>query len=186
MTTHLENRVVRAIRVFTETLTFDGLLNVSLGGRTLDELNAASRPMLTLNSPRAEAGGWAPGDGPLLVNREAILFVVEIPEPGATLGKSEAEPELQRFDRSAIRLRVGPYDVEAYVHTSHGANPLVRLSQSVHPFIALNAANVSGPGVEMTVPFLAAHRAHVLVAQELFSVSAVPEEMAVASGDTEA
>ena len=185
MTTHLENRVVRAIRVFTETLAFDGLLNVSLGGRTLDELNTASRPILTLNSPRAAAGGWTPGDGPLLVNREAVLFVVEIPEPGATLGKSEAEPELRRFDRSAIRLRVGPYDVEAYVHTSHGANPLVRLSQSVHPFIALNAATVSGPGFDITVPFVAVNRSHVLVSQELFSVSAIPEEVAVAAGETE-
>jgi hypothetical protein len=182
---HFENRIVRPIRVFIRRLTFDGLLSISLGGRTLDELNAAARPMLTLNSPSVVGGTWSLGEGPLLVNKASILFVTEIPELGAPLEKSDAEPELKRFGRSAIRLRLEDYDVEAYVHTTQGGDSLGRLSQASHPFIALNAATVTGPGADMTVPFLAINRVRVLAAQELFSVSAILEEVSAGAADAE-
>lgn len=182
MTPHFENRVVRPIRVFARGLTLDGLLNVSLGGRTLDELNAASRPALALTSALVVAGDWTIGDGPILIHKAAILCVTEIPDLGARLPGGRAEPEIRRFGRSAIRLRLEDWTIEAYVHTSHGSDPLARLSQAGHPFIALNAATLTGPGIDLSVPFLAVNRTHVLAAQELWSVDAVADEAPGAAG----
>jgi len=58
-------------------------------------------------------------------------------------------------------------------------------AQSAHPFIALQSATVAGPGMDLSTPFLAVNRTHILSAQELFSVNAVPEEVAAGSGNVE-
>jgi len=55
---------------------------------------------------------------------------------------------------------------------------LTRLNQSAHPFIALQSAIVVGPGADFSTSFLAINRAHVLSAQEMFSVNLVAEEVA--------
>ena len=180
-----ENRVIRPVRIATELLTFDGLMNVSLGARTLDELNLTARAFLTLTSPLLVTGSWTLDEAPLIVNKASVLFVLEIPEIGATLGRGEDDPELRRFARAAVRLRVREYAVEGYVHTGPGGSALTRLNQSAHPFIALQSATVIGPGMDFSTPFLAVNRVQVLSAQELFSVNAVPEEVAAGSGDAE-
>ena len=180
-----ENRVVRPVRIFADRLTFDGLLNVSLGGRTLDELNLEARTFLTLATPRLVGGSWEMADGPVAVNKASILFVVEIKELGMTLRRTDEDPELRQFGRAAIRLRVGEFSVEGYVHTGSAGSTLLRLNQTAHRFIALQSAVVTGPGHEFTSSFLAINRAHVLSAQEMFSVSPVAEEVGAGSaGDT--
>jgi len=180
-----ENRVVRPVRIFADRLTFDGLLNISLGGRTLDELNLEARSFLTLATPRLVGGAWEMAEGPIAVNKASILFVVEIPELGMTLRRTDEDPELRRFGRAAIRLRVAEFSVEGYVHTGSGGSSLLRLNQTAHRFIALQSAVVTGPGHEFSSSFLAINRAHVLSAQEMFSVSLVAEEVGAGSaGDT--
>jgi hypothetical protein len=180
-----ENRVVRPVRIFAERLTFDGLLNISLGARTLDELNLSSRSFLTLSTPRLIGGSLELIDGPIALNKASILFVLEIPDLGASLGRTDDDPELHRFGRAAIRLRVNEYVVEGYVHTGPGGSPLMRLHQSAHPFIALQSAVVTGPGNDFGAPFLAINRAHILSAQEMFSVNLVAEEVTAGAGDPE-
>ncbi len=183
MSNVFENRVVRPVRIFAEHLTFDGLLNISLGGRALDELNLEARSFLTLTTPRVMSGSWDMSEGPIAVNKASILFVLEVPDLGLTLGRTDEDPELRRFGRAAIRLRVREYAVEGYVHTGPGGSSLQRLNQTAHRFIALQSAVVTGPGIDFNTPFLAVNRAHVLSAQEMFSVNLVPEEVAVAPGD---
>lgn len=178
-----ENRVVRPVRIFTEQLLFDGLLNISLGARTLDELNLTARAFLTLASPRVLGGAWDIGEGPVAVNKASILFVLEIPDLGAELQKTDEDPEMRRFGRAAVRLRVRDYAVEGYVHVGPGGNSLLRLNQSAHPFIALQSAQVSGPAAEFSTPFLAVNRLQILSAQEQFSVNLVAEEVAAGAAD---
>ena len=183
MSTVFENRVVRPVRLFTEQLTVDGLLNISLGGRTLDELNLAARSFLNLTNPRITGGAWELMDGPLALNKASVLFVLEIPDLGVTLGRTDDDPELRRFGRASIRLRVREYTVEGYVHTGPGGSSILRLNQSAHPFIALQSAVVTGPATDFSAPFLAVNRPHVMSAQELFRVNVVTEEVAALAGD---
>jgi len=183
MAAHYENRVLRPLRVFTDGLVLDGLLNATLAGRTLDELNNSGRPMLALLSPKVMAGDWVVDEGSIVVNKAAIMMVAEIPDLGASLTGPHSEPELQKFGRAAVRMRLRSYNLEAYVVTSQGGDPLVRLSQGSHSFMALNNVKIAGPGVDLSVPFLAVNRQHVLAGQELYSVNAVPEEVAAGSGD---
>jgi len=178
-----ENRVVRPVRIFARQLTFDGLLNISLGGRTLDELNLEARSFLTLATPRVVSGSWELAEGPIAVNKASILMVLEIPDLGVSLGRTDEDPELHRFGRAAIRLRVREYAVEGYVHTGAGGSSLLRLNQTAHRFIALQSALVTGPGTDFSTSFLAINRAHVLSAQEMFSVNLVAEEVAAGTGD---
>lgn len=174
------------MRVFTERLAFDGLLNISLGGRTLDELNLSGRAFLTLTTPSVFSGSWTPGDGPIAINKADILFVIELPDLGARLEKQSGDPELHRFARAAVRLLVKDYTVEGYVYTVSGGDTLGRLNQAGHPFLALNAATVVGGGSEFSTAFLAVNRSRVSAAQEILSVSAVLEEVAADQGEAPA
>jgi hypothetical protein len=176
-----QNRVVRPVRIVTGSLTLDGLLNISLGGRTLDELNLTSRRFLTLSTPRLISGAWDLGEGSVAVQKSAILFVLEIPDLGASLEKGDQDLDLRRFGRAAMRLRIGEHAVEGYVSTGPGGSPLIRLNQSAHPFIALQSAVVTGRGIEFSTPFLALNRDHILSAQEMYSVNLVAEEVGVGS-----
>ena len=180
-----ENRVVRPVRIFADRLTFDGLLNISLGARTLDELNLGARSFLNLATPQVISGSWDLIEGPVAISKASVLFLLEIPDLGASLGRTDEDPELRRFGRAAIRLKVREYAVEGYVHTGPGGSSLTRLNQSAHPFIALQSAIVVGPGADFSTSFLAINRAHVLSAQEMFSVNLVAEEVAAGTGDEE-
>jgi hypothetical protein len=182
MSNVFENRVVRPVRIFTDDLILDGLLNISLGGRTLDELNLEARTFLTLATPRLMGGSWEMTDLPLAVNKGAILFVLEVPDLGVTIGRTDDDPELRRFGRAAIRLRVGAYTIEGYVHTGPGGSSLMRFNQTAHRFIALQSVVVTGSGSEFSAPFLAINRTRVLSAQEMFSVNLVAEPVAAGSG----
>ncbi len=178
-----ENRIVRPVRIVTEQITFDGLLNISLGARTLDELNLTARAFLILSNPVLQAGTWDLAEGPMVINKSSILYLIEIPDLGATLGRGAEEPELRRFGRAAIRLWLRDCAIEGYVHTGPGNSSLLRLNQATHPFIALQSATVKGPGTDFSAPFLAVNRGHIVAAQEMFSVSAVLEEVAAGPGD---
>ena len=183
MSKFFENRGVRPVRVFTEKAVFDGLLTISLGARTIDELNLAARSFLCLSCPSVVSGEWHLADGALLINKASVLFVVEIPDLGAPLGKSEPVPELRQLSGSVIHLRVGSYEIQGYVSTLPGSDPLTRLNHSAgHAFVALTAATLEGKGIDGSVPFVAVSRSHVLLAQEVLSIHAHPDEVAAGVG----
>lgn len=180
-----QNRVIRPVRLFTAELVLDGLLHISLGARTLDELNLTARSFLTLFSPRFAGVPATPDDNQMLVNKASILMALEIPDLGASLERSAEEVEIRSHGRAALRLSLGPFGIEAYVHVGPGGDALLRLNQAAHPFTALQHATVTGGGQNFSTPFLAVNRGHVLWAQELFNVSAVPEDVAAgAAGES--
>src|SRR5438094_10404641 len=86
-----ENRVVRPVRIFAEQLTFDGLLNISLGARTLDELNLGARSFLNLATPQVISGSWDLIEGPVAISKASVLFLLELPDLGASLGRTDAD-----------------------------------------------------------------------------------------------
>jgi hypothetical protein len=178
-----ENRIVRPVRIVTDNLTVDGLLNISLGARTLDELNLTSRPFLVLSDPILQSGAWDMDEGPVVINKSFIVFVLEIPDLGAKLSAVAEEPEMRQFARAALRLRTRDHSIEGYIHSGAGSSSLVRLNQATHPFMAIQSVTVKGPGGDFGAPFLAVNRGHIVSAQEMFNISAVPEEVAVTSGD---
>src|SRR5260221_8511368 len=145
LSTLFENRVMRPVRVCAREVTLDGLLSVTLGTRTLDEMNLSARAFVTLFAPLIQRGDW-----PLLhesaisINKASILFVLELPDLGAQLESGKAEPEVRHFARSMLRLRVADYTVEGYVHTLHGGDALARLNLGGHPFLAMSPATITG------------------------------------------
>jgi hypothetical protein len=176
LTDIFQNRVMRPVRVHTWSMTVDGLINVSLGGRTLDELNYAMRSFLSVGSPSVVTGDVHVTAAPLLISKEAILFVLELTELGSPPRRVEIAPEIRRFNRTAIRLRVGDFEIEGYVNALPGTDSLARLQQPGPGFLALNSATVVGPGVDLALPFLAVNRLRIVAAQEIFSIAAEPEE----------
>ena len=86
------------------------------------------------------------------------------------------------FARAPVRLRVGHFDVEGLVHVPAGGNPMMRLNQQGHPFLALTSASVVGEETQTGVPFLAVNRSHILAAQELSSEAPA---LAAVSGEHE-
>jgi len=181
MVQHFENRILRPVRVVTERVTLDGLLNLHLDWRTLDEMNGG-RPLLTLSSPLVVSGEMQMGDGPAVVNKSSILFVTEIADLGAALVSSVGSGETTRRDYTVIRLSIGPYDIQGQVFTE-GGDTISRLCQPMLPFVALTPATVAGPGWDVCLPFVAINQDHITVAQELFEVSLLREESA-AGGST--
>ncbi len=163
MDQHASDAQERQIRVRTLHEVVDGLIRVSPLLRTLDDLNVVSRHFLTLHNPVVSSDEWAAEDGPLAVNRDSILFVMEL----VVAPPVERTPDADRFSRASIRLRVGDYLVEGYLHVPPGGSPLKRLHQDSRPFLALTRASVSRQGANFEAPFLAINRTHILAAQEL-------------------
>jgi len=174
-----ENKHVRAVRVFTEGATFDGLLSLTLLGRTLDELNASSRIFLPLESPAVVSGEFPLASSQLAVNKASILFVLELDDPGTGQALPHNSPHARRFARSVLSLRLRGYRIDGHVQVVERGDALGRLNQAGHPFLALTSASVVGPGIEFATPFLAVNRNHVLFGQETFRLRAAMEEALV-------
>ena len=154
----------RAVRIQTVHGTVEGILPVSPVVRTLDDLNVVSRNFLTVHAPVVPSRGW-PFDGPeLAVNKSSILFLMEFSGGAA---RRVGRPEAAAHTRAPVRLRVGEYSIEGFLHVPRGGNPMTRLNQAGHPFIALTSAFVVGPDARFTTAFLAVNRAHILAAQEV-------------------
>ncbi len=171
-----QNRVLRPVRVYTASASFDGLLTVSLGMRTQDELNIAARPFLTLASGSVYSGRSALAEGTLSISKAAILFAFELPDLGSPLAATTDGPALGRFARAVLRLQVGDFAIEGYAHAAQGGDALSRLNQVRQPFMALSPASLEGAGVKGAMPFVAINRQHVIAAQEILSIHALPED----------
>ena len=179
----LENKVLIPVRVFTPSLVVDGLIRLGLGARTQDELNQAARSFLTLSSPLLVSGDLTLGQGPLSLHKPSILFALELQELGIPPGNMDTEPLIRRFARASVRLRVGEYTLEGYVHVLPGGDALARFNEANHLFVALTSVKVVGPGVDFSTPFLAVNRSHVVAGQEIVRYSALPEEALASASD---
>ena len=177
MTQAFKNKALMPLRIFTGWATYDGLLTISLNFRTQDELNLEARRFLTLSSPTVFAGRWPLEAGPFAINKSAILFVLELPDLGATLGMESVEPDLGRYPHAMIRLRVGEFRIQGYVHTIQIGEPLSLLQQTGHSFFAITAATINGPGTDCASPFVAVNRSHIDVVQEILSIEATAEDL---------
>lgn len=168
-----ENKNVRSVRIFSDGGTYDGLLNLGILVRTLDELNSANRAFLALNSPSMVGGELELTGHSLILSKHSVLFVVEMAAPQGELGQGLANVPRAQYQRLAVRLRVHDYLIEGYVHAPEQMDLLSRLNQASRPFIALTSVSVSGSQMRTKAPFLAVNIAHIASAQTAFRIDAV-------------
>jgi hypothetical protein len=153
----------RGIRVHTTQGVIEGSLLVNDGVRTSDHLNLAGRSFLDV---RREESSFPRSFGPgsLAVARSCILFITET---GDLNPRTDSRIEASRFSRVALRLRVGDYDVQGFLHVPVLSSPMKRLTQNRQPFVAFTAASVVGPDTEFATAFLAVNVDHLLAVQEI-------------------
>jgi len=154
----------RRIRVETLQGSIEGSLRLGPMQRTLDDLNVAAKGFVNLHQPDCRAAEWSFADRELAINKSMILFVHEVgPPPQMSAGR----PAGARFARATLRLRVGPYEIQGFVHVPAGGVAMARLNQGNQPFISLTSASVMGPRSQFATSFLAVNRQHIQAAQEI-------------------
>jgi hypothetical protein len=180
MDPRVEKRQRRPIKIQAFRCGIEGSLRVSPGLRTLDDLNVVARNFLTVYEPQLESPDWPVADGPLSINKETILFLTEQDGTDKIWGR-RIEPG--RFTRSAIRLWVGNFVIQGFLHVPRGGDPMRRLNQDSHPFIALTSTSVVGPNSDSVSSFLAVNRMHISAAQpmstDLSATAAIEEPGAI-------
>jgi len=157
-----QERNERGVRIQTTAGRIEGNLRIATRLRTLDDLNLVSKRLVTMHSAHAEEANWPFDPGKVSINKASVLFVQELGTPTVQTGVS-----FGRFTRSAVRLRVGEFDIQGFVHVPPGGMAMKRLDQDNHPFVSLTSVLVSGPDGEFTAPFLAVNRSHIIAAQEV-------------------
>jgi len=160
MTTELSDE--RVLHIQSLQGTVEGILKTSPSLRTLDDLNLVARNFVTVHGPSVDGEPWGDAQSRMVLSKASILFVIE---DAATISPRSIAPETYR--RAPLRLRVADFDVQGFLHVPHGGDPMQRLNQDSHPFVALTSASVIGPGVELAVPFLAVNRQRIALAVEL-------------------
>ena len=153
-------REERAVRITTTDGAVDGCLHISARLRTLDDLNMVSKRFVMLYSPTSRTTSWQIGNGPLAVNKNAILFVQELSAPPPKAGG-----RFGNFARAAVRLNLKNYEVEGFVHVPPGGAPMKRLDQDNHAFVSLTTVLITGTDEHQTAPFLALNRNFITAAQ---------------------
>jgi len=166
MPPELDGSDERRIRVHTLHGTVEGTIHTNSGVSTMHYLNVAAsvQEFLTLHPPLTCSSHWMLDEGPLAVAVDSILFAVErsefTPRPG--------DPrEAAQFQRTAIRLRLADHVVDGFMHVPPGADPINRLNQNRHPFVALTVVSVMGPHEQFAASFLAANRRYITAVQEI-------------------
>lgn len=152
----------RGVRIQTTVGRIEGNLRIAARLRTLDDLNLVSKRLVNMHAAHPEDTSWTFDAGKLAINKASILFVQELGTPAVQTGVS-----FGRFTRSPVRLRVGAFDIQGFVHVPPGGVAMKRLDQDNHPFVSLTSVLVAGPDGEFTVPFLAVNRSHIIAAQEV-------------------
>lgn len=168
-------RVYRRVRVQLEHGAIEGGISIGEQVRTLDDLNMASARFVTLVEPQGDDAVMPLNETPVVLSKSRILFLVETGEPPARLGRSAIA---QRMNRSPIRMRVGEYLIEGFVHVPFGGKPMLRLKQEGHPFLAVTEAKVVGSYATLEAGFLAVNREHVVAGQDLPDIAAAEPEPA--------
>jgi hypothetical protein len=121
------------IRVFTDRAVFDGLLRLSVLGRTLDELNLTSRGFLLLESPTLAADPASVIAPQIAINKGSILFVFEHDLGDAVPSDLRKGAEKNRIAQSVLHLSTPEYAIEGNVHVFQSGHPLARIYMPGHP-----------------------------------------------------
>jgi hypothetical protein len=140
----------------------DGSLRISPMLRTLDELNVGNRSFLQMVRADLSRSTWSFAGHELSISRDSILFVHELDAPPRSAGRGGGGS----FTRSTLRLNIGGYTVEGFLHVPRGGSALKRLNQLTHPFFSLTSVSVLGADSQFATPFLAVNHARILAAQE--------------------
>jgi len=153
--------VERQVSIETERGTVEGSLFISPMLRTLDDLNM-DRAFLTLQAKDCHVSEWSLRRGELLLSKTTILTMRELgPPPDMSAGR----PMGARFARASVRLQVGSFQIEGFVHVPPGGSMTARLNQAGPQFLSITSASVVGPTSQFAAPFLAVNRKHILAAQ---------------------
>jgi hypothetical protein len=180
MDNELDGRERRQVFVQTIHGSIEGYVETGARIRTLDDLNMFSRKFLRIDDAVVSSPVWSFDSGTVGVNSSAILFVIERTRFKRKSGK---RVEAARFNRAAVRLCVGEYEIQGFLHVPGRGDVLTRLNRDKYPFIALTSASVIGPDSEFAAPFLAVNLMHVMAAQEIIEESL---EEPTLSDDTQA
>lgn len=161
----------RRIRIETDDNTIEGVLRLTSALRTLDDLNIQGKDFVTLYAPVISGSGWNFGSDVLAVNRRSILFVQELSNPPQRI------PNLASANsRASIRVRVGPYEIEGFLHVPPGGECVKWLNHYSRPFLSLTSVSVVGPTAQFATNFLAVNRRHILAAQEIYAEDEAADE----------
>jgi hypothetical protein len=182
METEASERKGRRVRLQLARGTVSGRLSIGCILRTLDDLNMVARHFVTLDAVEATAPDWSFDDGPLALAKTSILFVQELDEYAP---KADVHVQARHFARAPLRLRVGAYTLQGFLHVPPGGDPLARLNQDSHAFIALTSVSVLGPDTEFVASFLAVNRAQIGAAQQI-AVEEPADAVACEAGDSDA
>ena len=186
MSDAIEGQIHRPVRVQTRHGVIEGYLTSSSMIRLLDDLNLVNHSFRTIQSPVVSDTDWSVENSPLALHRDSILFVSERDDAPPPPSNPAAKAITARYSRRTLRLRIGPYVVEGFVHVPPGGTALSRLFHERHPFMAVTEATVTGPGVDLDAPFIAVNRVHVTAAQELVREATKQELVDEAVSDVEA
>ena len=178
MQRELEGSEGRRIRVYTQHGSVEGQLRTNSGVSTMHYLNVAAttHPFLSLRPPLACSQDWMFEDSTLAVAMDSILFVTELSEYQPSAGDAR---EAAQFERVPIRLRLSDFVIDGHIHVPRGSNPIHRLNQDRHPFIAMTVVSVMGPREQFATSFLAASRRHVTAIQPILGEPGPPKEIDV-------
>ena len=154
----------RRLRLVTRHGHVEGLLLANPHVSTLHYLNvtAVSQSFVVMHPPIEPSSGWNIAEGALALSIDTVLFVQEVSEYPRIPGDPVVAAD---YERCAIRMNVGDYAVEGFLHLPLGSNPIARLNQDRHAFFALSAVSVMGPDAQFAAPFLAINRSEVIAIQ---------------------
>ena len=163
MTTAPQGSDSRRLRLVTRHGHVDGSVLANPRVATLRYLNitSATQHFIVISPPIEPSAGWNIVDGALAIAIDSLLFVQEL----TALAFPSDRAAAALYERCAIRLSVGEFAVEGYLHMPPGSNPISRLNQNSHPFFALSAVSVIGPDTQFAAPFLAIKRSEVIALQ---------------------
>jgi hypothetical protein len=164
MEKEIDGREKRFVRIQTIHGVIEGCVLTGPQIRTLDDLNMFSRKFLRVEEAVVTSPTWSFRPGTIGINTSSILFVIERSKFKKKSGK---RVEAARFNRAAVLLRVGDFDIQGFVHVPGRGDILTRLNRDKYPFMALTSASVIGPDSELAAPFLAVNRSHVMAAQDM-------------------
>jgi hypothetical protein len=167
----------RLIRLGTVHGEVRGYIRVHPEVRTLDDLNLSSVQFLHVEEALEDGPEDGSGDDVVAINGAATLWVVEV----TPFRRAESRIEAKRFGRTAVRLAVGEFDIQGFLHVAESVDALERLNRDKNRFIALTSASVSGPDCVFGAPFLMVNREQIVSARvrrtnalELEADAAVP------------
>ena len=158
----------RRVRVFTAHGHVDGTVRVSSRLSTLNYMNvtARSRSFMVMSPPIEPSSGWNVVEGTLALAFASVLFVQELRDFDIVDSDREAAA---LYERCAVRLSVGEYAIEGYLHLPPGGDPITRLNQDSHEFFALSSVSAMGPQAQFATHFLAVKRSEVIALQAIGS-----------------